>query len=399
MNRYTNTAMNMFNFLGWNGADRYVVDGILNTSNRAKGNLYDILSTSEKWNGNLLMVMDEIDAFRSVNRAKVNEFADWFGKNMLVLKPEDVYLYQNYNMLFDDCQSVIDEGKAKLINNIVGKYGGTRRFNEGQKLTKAVEYIGKLCGLDKIKDMQEITWTTSDGVEHSRMKDFGWNGKKAEFGDAIVPKKDKRKICVSINPIDFWTASKGKNWQSCHTIDKWNEWDCGDSEHHYSGCYCGGTTSYMLDEVSFVVYYLNADYNGDEPFLEDKYKRCMFHYKNGVLVQGRVYPDGRNADAETDTAKEMREYVMNLIANALEVNNSWTRQRYIGDFVKDESEGVQYHDYFHYSDCNVNTLDSVWDSVWNDYGGRMTIGSAPICISCGEYHNYEDSLTCQTCGY
>ena len=56
--------------------------------------------------------------------------------------------------------------------------------------------------------------------------------------------------------------------------------------------------SYLLDGTTMVYYQVDKEYDGNDLEFEPKIIRQLFHYKDGILVQGRLYPqcnDGKNS--------------------------------------------------------------------------------------------------------
>ena len=241
---------------------------------------------------------------------------------------------------------------------------------EGQKLSRAVNKILCSLGIDKCPN---------------------YNKEFAKFADACNPIKVKRHTVISVNPLDYLTMSFGNSWSSCHTIDKSNIRRI-DGSNGYSGAYCSGTLSYMLDSSSFVFYTVDAKYNGNELEKENKINRCMFHFGDNRLVQGRVYPKSNDTGAD-ELYKDIREIVQKVMADILEVPNYWTnRSGYSACTNATYSFGTHYKDYANYGTCNVSTLKDDRDAHL-----KIEIGHDPICPSCGKTHRRESNLTCSSC--
>lgn len=269
----------------------------------------------------------------------------------------------------------------------------TKFANEGQKTSRVVGKIAKEFGIDKLRDIQTILWIDDNGEVHTKEKDMGWNYQYAKYCDAVNPTEEDRWIVISVNPIDYWTMSFGHKWASCHTIDKENLRSVG--EYTYEGCYSSGTESYMLDSSTIIVYLVDGKFNGTDFELEDKMKRCNFHIGEDKIVQGRVYPDGRDGGDEDNIAKEMREIVQEVFAYCCDAENKWVNKRGSDACYEaiEESYGkTNYSDYFHYDDCNVSYLKSEKRNM-----KKITVGHAPICPCCGDTHHREDNICCDDC--
>ena len=300
------------------------------------------------------------------------------------------------NHILNDGVLTVDEWIVTNIKELMSIYDideNIIKFHEGEKITKFIGKIAKLCGINKHSDIQDVSFTRQDGEVIHRSKDMGWNYQYARFCDAISPIIQHGTLIVSVNPIDYWTMSFGNSWASCHTIDKRNK-RRRDSMHNYEGFYCGGTESYMLDESTIMVYSLPEDWDGEHPELEDKIKRCVFYLGEDKLGQSRVYPDGRDG-GEASLAGDMRKSIQKLVSELFDVPNYWTNSK--GTFACCEvidSYGVHYRDYEHYDDCNMSYMKRI-DGYKNNI--KIRVGHNPICPECGETHGGESNIFCYDC--
>lgn len=320
--------------------------------------------------------------------------------------------YAKYNsckkflrLLKDYDSAIANEEFAQKVNEYAAPFDFMKKGKlitfgavKGQKVSRIANKFLKNYGFDKIVDMQEESWYTEDSdgrmTRHSRMKDYGWNKQYAELSDAINPLEVKRKTIISINPIDFLTMSFGSGWASCHTPDKENE---RGADGNYSGCYCSGTLSYMLDKCTVIMYTIHDDYDGEDFCLEDKVQRCNFHIGEDKFIQGRLYPDGRSADKETSIAGQFRAIMQKVLSECIEEPNLWTLAKGT-DACERVSETVRgatnYTDYKHYDDCNVSFLNR--NGIPKN-PVKIAIGHKPICPCCGKEHSNEEYLSCYDC--
>lgn len=296
--------------------------------------------------------------------------------------------------------NILNEERCEKINANCEKLGVKARARKGQRVNKFVNKICTELGLDKIVDLRKETWTDANGNYHERLVDKGWNKKKAEFGDAINPLEYERNVIISVNPIDYWTMSFGYKWASCHTIDKENRRNNGSD--NYSGCYSGGTESYMLDPSSIIVYVLPTEDEikriGEETYpmeLKSKLKRCVFYLGEDKLVQSRVYPDGRDG-GDDGLATQLRAIMQKTVSELYNTPNLWTLKKGTDECrrVIYTAYSVHYPDYTHYDDCNVSYLRRI-DGYKNT--NRITVGSRIICPNCGDIHTESDHITCDYC--
>ena len=227
------------------------------------------------------------------------------------------------------------------------------KVREGMKTSRAFNRVCAFYGIDKAKRYNKLF---------------------AEYADMVSGLKRKLKFFISVNPIDYLTMSFGVNWASCHTIDKENRRNMNNS---YSGMYCGGTLSYMLDETSIITFVHNhvpTDFAN-----EGKIYRCMFHYGKNILVQGRVYPQGN--DGRTDLYKVFRNYVQDELAPIIGLTDTIWRKKEDGDVSGNvDSYGVHYRDYTAFENCNVSYPRERSESRNN----VINIGHSGICANCGK---------------
>lgn len=200
----------------------------------------------------------------------------------------------------------------------------------------------------------------------------------ARYSDMVAGGKRKMKFFISLNPLDYLTMSFGNSWASCHTIDRSNVRNMPDSYH---GMYCGGTVSYMLDSTSIITYVHTEMPDGAET---GKIYRNMFHYADGALIQGRIYPQGK--DGSTDLYKLFRNIVQKEISNMLGKENTWTKSNDCPEY-KTNTLGVHYPDYLNFDDCNV----SYHNGIENAKLKIVDIGHERICPKCGEFVSNDDS--------
>ena len=287
-----------------------------------------------------------------------------------------------------DREYIVSDFVAEKINEIMGD---PRFTSEGTKFSRLVGKLCKRMGINKHVDIQTVSFTRQDGTEVTRTVDKGYNKQFAAFGDAINPLSVKATAVISVNPMDYYTMSFGKSWASCQTIDKNNRRGC---ENSYHGMYCSGTESYMLDNSTVIMYYIPDDYEGN-PENSDKLKRCVFYLGEDKVIQGRVYPDGRDG-GDNSLAGDMRKLMCKVVSEVFETPNFW---KYKGDTSACESviysDGTHYRDYENYSDCGVAYMKRIDGYINNRH---IDVGSDPICPECGKAHTLSSELFCYDCG-
>ena len=253
-------------------------------------------------------------------------------------------------------------------------------------------YFNRYCPDSNVKSGQRLSRAINKiltDLEVNLLENY--NREFAKFADSTNPLKIRRHTILSIHPVDYYTMSFGNSWSSCHTIDKKNDRGI-DSSNSYRGCNSSGTESYMLDSTSCIFYTVDASSDGTRLELDDKINRCMFHFNDNQLVQGRVYPQSNDNGAKS-LYKDIREIVQKIFSDILEVPNLWTNKSGADECEEVViSKGSHYRDYEHFDNCNVSTLKD-----GRDYHGFIVVGHNPICPCCGEEHNWLESIECEDC--
>jgi hypothetical protein len=243
------------------------------------------------------------------------------------------------------------------------KYGDGPELKKGTKTSRAFNHVCTHYGIDKM--FPETVTTVREGQTIERTV-YPYDKIFAQFADLVSDLKRKLYFVISLNPLDYLTMSVGVNWRSCHHID--------------GGSWRGGCMSYMLDKVSMITYVIPT-LEGDI-HMTPKHYRQMFHYKNSLFVQNRLYPQGN--DGATDLYEKFRGFVIDEFCPLLGVDKDW--RAYPGTQARVDSVGVHYRDYGNNRKCAIFFPHSRCDDALNQ---RMTIGHEGICVRCG--HTYSDS--------
>lgn len=210
-----------------------------------------------------------------------------------------------------------------------------------------------------------------------------YNKEFAKYADMVSGKGRELYFIISLNPLDYLTMSFGKSWASCHTIDKENRRRAANG---YSGAYCNGTLSYMMDESSIITYVLTS--LSDKLHEEGKLYRNMFHCKGKKFIQARIYPQGN--DGSVDLYKKFRFIVQRELFSLLGLEeNKWKSRGVEGR--DHDSFGRHYRDYIHFSDCKT-----FYPAGHND-SEMISIGHVGLCPHCGRETDYSDRLSHSGC--
>lgn len=299
-----------------------------------------------------------------------------------------------YNWIEHDGHTITTE-RARQINEIFAnchKPNGRKliRVNKDMKYSRFMALLGKLTGVDKIVKMETRSWY-ADGVYHEREEDTGWNSRFAKFADGINPYIIKRHTIISTNPVDYLLASNGTNWVSCHHLCREDMNKSGS----YNAMYSGGASGYMLDNSTVVMYMINEAYDGNEFMFVPKERRCLFHIGEDKLIQGRVYPDGRDG-GELGASEQMRVIMQTILAECLGVPNLWKVETGTSAIYPHEvTNGENYEDYENYDDCTISFLKGN-NSDYVIRPTRITIGARAMCPVCGERHSRRGWLYCSS---
>ena len=380
----------------------YGVCKMLNEYFTNKKDLIELFQKSEHYIGDMRMMID-IELERENNARDIRNFCDGFPNDvkakdiLLKFKDENGKKFEDYlrtgvkSITAKDLmksEAVTSLKKATEQQNTFASDGATKASHNVYNDFYSAIYDFRTISTSTIShenaEHMNEKYKVRDGMKTSRAfnrvcafygidKAKKYNKLFAEYADMVSGLKRKLKFFISVNPIDYLTMSFGVNWASCHTIDKENRRNMDNS---YSGMYCGGTVSYMLDSTSIVTFVHN---HVPTDWEDGKIYRCMFHYGKDILVQGRVYPQGN--DGRTDLYKVFRNYVQNVLTPILGLTDTVWRKKEDGDVSGNvDSYGVHYRDYTNFENCNVSYPRERSESRDN----VINIGHSGICANCGK---------------
>ena len=385
---------------------------MLNVYFHNKQNLIDMFATSKHYIGNMRICLDT-ELERRTNESDICIFCDNFVNDVearnIFLKFVDEY----GKSLKDYTRTGVSQFKAKQLHygNILGKLmvntSARQKFLDNGATKESHMKLDTFHGAVSsfrwhtsstltrdVVDMltqYEMNVTFAEGMKTSRAfnrmcthygvdKLPNYNRLFAQYSDMVSGLKRKVKFYLSLNPLDYLTMSFGNSWSSCHTIDKQNERGMPNS---YQGMHAGGCVSYMLDSTSIITYVHN---HATEDHEEGKIYRNMFHFNNGTLLQGRIYPQGN--DGATDLYREFRRIVQGEFTNLLNLEgDDWIKRTCACDH-NTATTGNHYPDYLNFSECNVSYPREMPSAAEN----ILHIGHKRICPKCGyEIDNSNDS--------
>lgn len=252
----------------------------------------------------------------------------------------------------------IDEELEKLFNLLDdNEYIKAR---QGQKITKAV------------RKYQEWANIPIDNKSY------------AEFCDAINEIQYTRPTVLSIAPIDLWTQSIGHNWHSCHDIR--------------NGCYRAGSTSYVLDSSTVILYTVEKKLKSGRYEEMGKINRQLFHFGENMILQGRLYPQTCDSSDFNDDYATYRAIVQLIYAKAFNIPNLWTVSK-----GGDSTRLYHYYTGNGYDDLAYNYNGQLSVSKYKYATGeipKIHVGEYAKCLCCGEEMESDitDGMFCHECG-
>lgn len=247
--------------------------------------------------------------------------------------------------------------------------------NDYKRLVRVYKFfdINKFLNIEDNSEFKELGLHIANGMKPSRAinKFFQETGisrvsnyekEFAKLSDYLTNNSIKRRITLSVNPIDYLRMAEGVSWTSCHNIRR-------------KGCFCNGVFSYMMDKQAMVLSLL--DPNNEEPtYLQNKINRMMFFLNdNNDILQSRLYPQVRIPAIEDFLAN----WVNDIISKCLDVENRYqkaventTCAKYV------DSQGVHYRDY---------GCDGFGQRIFTQNGEtpkQFYIGHESYCVNCGQ---------------
>lgn len=308
-----------------------------------------------------------LDTYRSATRDFVL---------MLRCSSDKNYLTGDYNLL-----NAVHEGGCFFANKVtedcynyvVNRYPEEAKaigIKVGQKMSRFMNKVYAYYGVDK----------------HPL-----YNKLFAALSDSLNPLSVERTAVLSVNYPDFLLMSNGNSWSNCHTIVP---------RDNYQGQHKAGCLSYATDSVTMLFYTIeNPNFN--RPYEEKKVTRQVFFYKDGLLVQERLYPKTHDRDDVSDVNSpvfQYRQIVQDIIAKCENDNSGWEEVSSESFRITANSNTYMYHDWSNYWRFNSKLVDK--GSV-----ASIKVGGNSYCLKCGKQKTTEDrsrdeeatSLYCYDC--
>ena len=336
-------------------------------SYEGKAALRDLLRHSSTWD-------EELDAV-TINGNKTHEPSidralDYFSTIAYMLSSEqfdEVNSVSWITLLRVICNTPVDEdGKARIIEKL--NKIDNRIYAEGKKPSRVLKALFSHYNLE--------------GSEFERVY--------AQLADEVNAKKINFKYVVSVNPAHFLTMSnphhdrRGAMLVSCHSLD---------SDYGYKN----GCSGYAQDDVTLITF-VPADPKDPETYNNRKTMRQLFFYKDGLLLQSRLYnADGGTRGDITETMRTYRELVQKEISECEGSVNLWDTKKYSYDeYPIETGEGFGgYPDWRYSCDFDIRISRKKGQTDFQ----KFTVGKRGLCMCCGgETYDGDNGLFCEDCG-
>ncbi len=323
-----------------------------------KAGLLALLRRHPDWNEDEKAIIFRFNEGRNINQDVVNESAF----SMLSIADELLTgdQHSHFTAAFEAAISEYSNTLSEESLNIIRENSNVKCVT-GQKTSRI---IGRLC--------REFHLDT-----HKQ-----YNSAFAQLADALNPLSIEKTALLSVHPCDFLEMSNIDNpWHSCHCLA--------------DGSYKSGCLSYMCDTVTMIFYTVDNEVT-HRFYRYPKLTRELFHYKENMLFQSRLYPQNYYEPMD-----QYRALVQKAIAICLGVPNLWALKEKRQDISRCYYTGdncLHYPDYEYHGNLSL-LKDTEIHSV-------MDIGSPSRCLCCGntcDDHsslkcNCESTVICRECG-
>ena len=340
------------------------IDAILGEWYSQKRPLLELFSKHPNWDNDCLSVLFETTADRRINtalavRTAINILIRARDETLFAQDPEadsDRYLSlvkmqrsTDWYFLLDS--STVTERNAKDWQHLYDK------IRVGQRTSRCCRKVFAKFGADQY-----------EGFDH----DY------AQLADTVSPLSITRFTALSLHPCDYLLMSHGTGWQSCHRISG-GEWQAG-------------TWSYMLDDLSAILYTVDASYDNSDKRIwnEEKINRMVCCFKDNQIMFSRLYPQNQVNDYAL--RQTFRNTVQKIYADCRNVPNLWQKPMECpNEYVLTASNSTHYEDYEYY---DFNAELSILKGAEPE---RMYIGSMGMCPTCGNRYKNAGIMCCEDC--
>lgn len=274
--------------------------------------------------------------------------------------------YDIYRATMFFCKQLKIANKMKLskaLNKVFDKY---KHFKD-YKMEIDCSYIKEVRELDENGD-----WTGN------MCKLLNFNQFQAQLNDKLSPKTEKKKLVISINPLDYITQSRGNSWSSCHAFNPY--WD-----DNYSGCNKGATLTMMVDPSSVIAYIIDTDNTNDLWDVPKQNRQTIFISDNhDYIVQNVFYPQKQET-----LSKQVRNVLQDILMN----NETWVHSTSSGWRLNLDTTGYKGYDDWG-KGVDISFLKELQDTTMP----RIKVGDYAYCVDSCEYIEDNCSVCADHCG-
>jgi len=264
-----------------------------------------------------------------------------------------------------------------------------------QYLCTAPQYVknsGTLRAFKKNAGVSCMIGQRTSRVVHKLCKQYqidehpNYNAVFAVLADALNPLAIDQKAVLSVHPCDFITIADSDSWASAS-----NSGTRGNM-----GISAADTLSIANDSISMIFYTVGDD-TGAPYHMHPKDDCEVFNYKDGVLLQSRLYTDSNDNMVET----VFRNIVHSVIADCMGQPNLWVLKKYPypvkwfydAGFVRNNSSAYLKLR----SAATVSVIKAEHQSSVDSGYNRIVIGHDAYCVKCGEALTENVMLHCKPC--
>jgi hypothetical protein len=381
-----------------------------------KHGLIDLLSKNPDWDAENLCVVKSFIHERTVNkevyRDCLGQFVDRFWNNCRTTTGGhmDDYAYAYFNVFQQTIENMVSSDLIARIFDIKNRH----HYYMNSEIHKKLDNM--LCNVKVGMKMSRLWSQFFDilGVREQLGKVTNSQGNEvywfdrwfAQFSDSLNPRTVSETVVLSVNPCDYINMSKGTGWQSCHNM-------C-------SGSWRAGCISYMLDDVSMVLY--TIDKYTDKPWAEPKINRQMYMYNFSNLLSSRLYPDYADTKLKSQFDVEVLRILSECERRGVHVDTYNSLSNTYRAVVSTSSGAKHYLDYTYSQYNTLLYFDTVKNNCSPMFIGARTLslisgtpiekgttsnitGDVKICYECGRIEQASDMVLigekyyCKDCAF
>lgn len=259
-------------------------------------------------------------------------------------------------------------------------------------------FLSKVTDISKIESYNNLTEEEKETYLALKEKVKVMNSVDIEYSKLFENRQISGNLAMSIDPIDYLLMSTNKSgWHSCYAISK-------EGQSRRFGEYVSGLFSYMCDP-STIVTYRHSDEMVEYKIGTSKFKEYSKNWRQLIYLDtnswgfacSRQYPF-----TDTDLAKNMREFMEEVISEYLNIENKWKYKRIADEdklnrlitITTFNNERLSYNDILHRGE-GIFAYNTVLNNAQNLH---FNVDSNPICPICGEREiHYSGLPMCRNC--